>query len=223
MDLQKRLGVLGFDPKDNQISSSLEDLSKASGTAKIARIVAESRYRMLSGMDPSSIDNSIETTPGTAPGEFSALRAQVAFARSNLAQLADDVRGESSSRQGPVQPALPSWRKQLKAEQERLLTQARENFNAAKANEDQTTAALEKQKADAYKMRDDLIEYTIKQREFESSRTLYEGLLERLREPPGSRPGLSRLRSMSSTRRFCLPIRRCSPTRASSPRTFSSR
>ncbi|RXH56009.1 GumC family protein [Granulicella sibirica] len=191
MDLQKRLGVLGFDPKDNQISSSLEDLSKASGTAKIARIVAESRYRMLSGMDPDSIDNSIETTPGTAPGEFSALRGQVAFARSNLAQLLTTY-GANHPLVKAQSNELAELEKQLKAEQERLLTQARENFNAAKANEEQTTAALEKQKADAYKMRDDLIEYTIKQREFESSRTLYEGLLERLRTA-GVQAGLESL------------------------------
>jgi succinoglycan biosynthesis transport protein ExoP len=51
----------------------------------------------------------------------------------------------------------------------------------ARANEDQTNAALEAQKADAYKLRDDLIEYTLRQREFESNRTLYEGLLQKLR------------------------------------------
>ena len=49
MDLQRRLGVLGFDPSHNQISTSLDDLSKAAGDAKIARIIAESRYRVLSG------------------------------------------------------------------------------------------------------------------------------------------------------------------------------
>ena len=191
MDLQKRLGGLGFDPKDNQITSSLEDLSKASGTAKVARIVAESRYRMLSGMDANSIDDSIETTPGTAPGEFATLRGAVASAKANYAQLLTTY--------GPNHPLaktqaaqLAQLEKELAAEQQRLLTQARENFNAAKAAEAQTTAALEQQKADAYKMRDDLIAYTIKQREFESSRTLYEGLLERLRTA-GVQAGLESL------------------------------
>jgi succinoglycan biosynthesis transport protein ExoP len=61
------------------------------------------------------------------------------------------------------------------------LLQAKENYVVARANENQTNAALEAQKADAYKLRDDLIEYTLRQREFESNRTLYEGLLQRLR------------------------------------------
>ena len=66
-------------------------------------------------------------------------------------------------------------------EQSRLLTQAKENLVAARANEAQTRGALETAKSDAYKLRNDLVEYTIRQREFDSNRTLYEGLLQRLR------------------------------------------
>jgi succinoglycan biosynthesis transport protein ExoP len=191
MDLQKRLGVLGFDPKDNQITSSLEDLSKASDQARILRILAESRYRMLSTMDPSAIDNSIETTPGTVSSEFSQLRSAIAVAKANYAQLMTTY--------GPKHPLamaqenqLKELEKQLAAEQQRLLTQARENFNAAKANEEQTTAALDQEKAAAYKLRDDLVEYTIKSRELESSRALYEGLVSRLRTA-GVQAGLESL------------------------------
>ncbi len=48
------------------------------------------------------------------------------------------------------------------------------------------------QKSDAYKLRDDLVEYTLRQREFESNRTLYEGLLQRLRTA-GVQAGLESL------------------------------
>ena len=64
MDMQRRLGILGFDPTHNQISSSLDDLAKAAATAKLARIIAEARYRVLSGMDPDTIEGTIELTPG---------------------------------------------------------------------------------------------------------------------------------------------------------------
>ena len=47
----------------------------------IARITAESRYRMIAGMDPDTIDESIETTPGTAPAELNLLRGQLAAAK----------------------------------------------------------------------------------------------------------------------------------------------
>src|SRR5260370_40720320 len=71
--------------------------------------------------------------------------------------------------------------KEIDKEQKRLLLQAKQNFIIARTNEDQTSAALEAQKTDAYKLRDDLVEYTLRQREFESNRTLYEGLLQKLR------------------------------------------
>src|SRR5260370_33928089 len=71
--------------------------------------------------------------------------------------------------------------KEIDKEQKRLLLQAKQNFIIARTNEDQTTASLEAQKTDAYKLRDDLVEYTLRQRDFESNRTLYEGLLQRLR------------------------------------------
>ena len=180
MDLQKRLGVLGFDPKDNQISTSLEDLSRASGAATIARIIAESRYRMLRGTDPGTVDGSIETTPGTAPGEFYALRSQIAMGKANYAQM-QETYGPNHPLAKAQADQIAELERQLEAEQVRLLTQARQNFLAAKANEAQTTEVLERQKTEAYKLRDDTVDYMVKARELDANRTLYEGLLSRLR------------------------------------------
>lgn len=180
MDLQRKLGILGFDPNHNQISTTLEDLSKAAADAKLARIIAESRYRVLSGMDPDSMESSIDAVPGAPPAELTQLRTQLATAQASYAQMEATL--------GPNHPQAKSLRAEISElsaavnkEQNRLLLQAKENYVVARANENQTNAALEAQKADAYKLRDDLIEYTLRQREFESNRTLYEGLLQRLR------------------------------------------
>jgi polysaccharide biosynthesis transport protein len=180
MDMQRRLGVLGFDPNRNQITNSLDDLSRAVGAAKLARIIAEARYRVLSGMDPNTIEGTIELTPGTAPAELNQLRGQVAVARANYAQMQSSL--------GPYHPQAKALKaqidelvKEIDAEQNRLLVQAKQNYVVARANEDQTTAALEAQKAEAYKLRDQLVEYTLRQREFEANRTLYDSLQQRLR------------------------------------------
>jgi len=191
MDLQRRLGMLGFDPSHNQISTSLEDLSKAAGDARIARIVAESRYRMLAGMDPNTMEGSIETTPGTAPGELNLLRGQVASAKANYAQM-ESTLGPNHPQAQALKAQIDELEKEIDAEQKRLLLQAKQNYVVARTNEDQTSAALEKQKSDAYKLRDDLVEYTVRQRDFESNRTLYEGLLQRLRTA-GVQAGLESL------------------------------
>jgi capsular exopolysaccharide synthesis family protein len=191
MDMERRLGILAFDPSHNEISTSLDDLSKAAGSAKLARIIAESRYRILSGMDPNTIEGSIETTPGTAPGELTGLRSQVATARANFAQL-EATLGPNHPQSKAAKAQIDELTKEIDTEQNRLLLQAKENYIIARANEDQTTAALEQQKTDAYKLRDDLVEYTLRRREFEANRTLYDSLRERLRTA-GVQAGLESL------------------------------
>lgn len=191
MDLQKRLGTLGFDSTHNQISASLDDLAKASAQARLNRILAESRYRLLNSMDPSSFEGSIDASAGVAQPGLTGLRASLATAQATYAQLTTSL--------GPNHPSVKAAKaqidelsKQITLEQNRLLTQSREAYLLTKANEQQTTAALDEQKTDAYKLRDDLVEYTIKQREFESNRTLYEGLLQKLRTA-GVQAGLESL------------------------------
>lgn len=191
MELQKRLGILGFDPNHNQISTTLEDLSKASADARLARIIAESRYRLINGMDPNTIEGSIETTPGTSPGELNSLRGSIALAKANYAQM-EATLGPNHPQAKALKAQIDELQREITAEQTRLQLQAKQNYIIARTNEEQTTAALEAQKADAYKLRDELVEYTLRQREFESNRTLYEGLLQRLRTA-GVQAGLESL------------------------------
>jgi capsular exopolysaccharide synthesis family protein len=180
MDMQRRLGILGFDPNRNQINNSLDDLSRAVGAAKLTRIIAEARYRVLSGMDPNTIEGTIELTPGTAPGELTQLRGQLAGAKANYAQM-ESTLGPNHPQAKALKAQMDELAKEIDAEQNRLLIQAKQNYVVARANEDQTTAALEAQKAEAYKLRDQLVEYTLRQREFEANRTLYDSLEQRLR------------------------------------------
>jgi succinoglycan biosynthesis transport protein ExoP len=180
MDMQRRLGILGFDPAHNQISASLDDLARAAGGAKLARIIAEARYRVVSGMDPNTIEGAIELTPGTAPGELNVLRGQLAAARASYSQL-ESTLGPNHPQAKALKAQIDEFVKEITTEQNRLLLQAKQNYIVARANEDQTTAALEAQKSDAYKLRDQLVEYTIRQREFEENRNLYDSLQQRLR------------------------------------------
>ncbi|CAN5702131.1 exopolysaccharide regulatory tyrosine autokinase VpsO [soil metagenome] len=191
MDLQKRLGILGFDPAHNQISTALDDLAKAAGSAKISRIIAESRYRVINGMDPDTMEGSIDIGPNPAAGGLNQLRTQLATQRASYA-LAEANLGPNHPTSKGLKAQIEATQKEVAAEQSRLLIQSKEAFVIARANEQETAAALEAQKTDAYKLRDDLVEYTQRLREFESNRTLYEGLLQRLRTA-GIQAGLESL------------------------------
>ena len=100
--------------------------------------------------------------------------------RASYAQLESSL-GPNHPQAKALKAQIDELEKEIDAEQNRLLIQAKQNYVVARANEDQTTAALEAQKADAYKLRDQLVEYTLRQREFEANRTLYDSLQQRLR------------------------------------------
>lgn len=184
MDLQRRLGVLGYDSKQNQLSASLETLLTAEGTAKVARITAESRYHMVAGLDVNTVEGSIEITPGTAPGELNAIRAQIASMRASVKAMTgggpEGGLGPNNPRVRAVQAQIDELSKQLRSEQDRIILQAKEAYLAAKAAEDKTEQELEARKQEAYRQGDDLVQLSLLQREFEQNRALYDGLEQRL-------------------------------------------
>jgi len=184
MDLQRQLGVIGYDSGNhNELQASLEELLTAENSAKIQRITAESRYQMVRNMDPATIESSIEMTPGTAPGEFTSLRALIAADKAQYAHLTADSPGGL----GPNNPTILALKnrideltRELGEEQNRVITQAREHYLAAKAAEDSTHRELEARKEEAYKQGDDKVRLSILQREYEQNRALYDGLQQRL-------------------------------------------
>ncbi|MEO7030543.1 MAG: polysaccharide biosynthesis tyrosine autokinase [Acidobacteriaceae bacterium] len=180
LDLQKQLGVLGFDSNHNQITISLDDLTRASAAAQIARILAESRYRVLSSASPDSIESLIDIAPGGGQSGLGALRSQLATDKAAFAQ-SNAYLGPNNPQAKAARAQIDELQRAIDKEQARLVDQSKQAYVAALANEKQTTAALEGQKADAYKLRDALVAYTLKQRDYESNRTIYEGLLQRIR------------------------------------------
>ena len=180
IDLGKRLGVLGFDTSHNEITASIDDLTRAASQAQINRIVVESRYRVITGMDPTALDASVGTINGQASQALAGLRGQRESIRAQLSGI-DVTAGPNLPREKALRAQLAELDREINEEQNRVLVQAKEDLVAARADEAQTRAAREAAKSDAYKLRGDLVEYTIRQREFESNRQLYEGLLQRLR------------------------------------------
>jgi len=195
IDLGKRLGVNALDPTHSQITASLEALTQAAGQAEIARILAESRYRVLSNMDTNAVDESIANgtttiVPNGIPNgaaslgtsELGNLRATRSTTMADLARItAPGGLGPNHPQAKADRAQIDQLTKEIKTAQNRVIDDAKETYLAALADENQTRGALEAEKTEADKLRDPLVEYNIHQREFDSERTLYEGLLERLR------------------------------------------
>ncbi|MGA7157530.1 MAG: polysaccharide biosynthesis tyrosine autokinase [Acidobacteriaceae bacterium] len=177
LELQKTLGVLGFDPKDNQITSTLDELNKAADTAELTRIAAETRYQVLSSMDPSILD---QAGSAYAPSLVSSLRSQLNADRADLAKI-NVTEGPNNPDELAIRDQMAVLNKQITVEEDRILSESKQAYLAAEAQENQTNAALNNEKATAYKLRNDLLQYTLREREFEANRTLYDGLEQRLR------------------------------------------
>ena len=181
IDLQKRIGVLGFDPQHNQIQSTLDDLTRAVSSAQIARIQQQARFKTLSTMNPDALDGTIGAqAAGGLSTSVSGLRATRDQLLARYAEL-NAALGPNHPQVKALTAQINEINRQIGDEQRRLLDQAHQAYVAANDNEQQTRGALEAEKAEAYKLRDDLVEYTLRQRDFESNRTLYEGLSQRLR------------------------------------------
>src|SRR5581483_900670 len=181
IDLQKRIGVIGFDPQHNEIQSALDDLTRAVSAAQIARIQQQARYKTLSGMNPDALDGTIGAgVAGSLSTSLSGLRSTKQQLLVRYAEMNASL-GPNHPQAKALQDQISQIDKQIGEEEKRLVDQAHEAYVAANVNEEQTRAALEAEKEEAYKLRDDLVEYTLRQRDFESNRTLYEGLSQRLR------------------------------------------
>jgi capsular exopolysaccharide synthesis family protein len=183
LDLQRRLGALAFDPSHNQITSNLDAFAKQASSARLARLNAQINYDVLSHLDRDSLDllpslSSLGNDNG--PGSFAAIRNQLQMDRYNLA-IMDTSLGPNNPKEKALRMQIQQLQEQIHQQQDRVLEAAKQAYLAAQSEEAQSQAALDQEQANALKLRDDLLEYNTRSREFESNRTLYEGLMQRLR------------------------------------------
>lgn len=183
--LQAKLGVISNTDKGSTylFDESLSSIAKASSEATIDRIVAEAKYRYLSEADPNLIEGEVGIlTPNQQPnGLLQGLRNLQASVATNYSNLRSRF-GEKYPEVKQEKARLDEITKQVKQEETRIINQARLSYDAAAANENMTTKALQSKKTEAFSSRDDMVKYTILLHDYESHRNLYQGLMARLRE-----------------------------------------
>jgi polysaccharide biosynthesis transport protein len=183
---QKEHEILGTDEKQNITTAKLDELNRELTSAESARMEKESIYHLVQTGDPDSIA-AAATVDGAAKGSsanstlLEKLREQEADLKIQVAQL--------STQFGPSYPKLAQLSSQLKeveteiqAEMRKVAARLRGDYLAAAQRESMLHSALEKQKQEANKLNESAIEYSLLKRDVDSNRTLYEGLLERLKE-----------------------------------------
>jgi exopolysaccharide transport family protein len=185
---QKEHEILGIDEKQNITMAKLDELNKELTVAESERMDKEALYRMVESGDPDAIASSsggIEDSSSSGTQSASQLLENLRSKQADLKIQAADL----STQFGPSYPKLTQLNNQLKeidsqiqVEMKKIASKVRGQYTTALQRESMLHDALEKQKQEANKLNESAIEYNIIKRDSETYRTLYEGLLQKLKE-----------------------------------------
>src|ERR1700686_5329716 len=183
---QREHEILGTDEKQNIITAKLDELNKEMTMAESDRMQKEAIYRQTQSNDPVAIAAAIiSDTPMGGSGAGSALldklHDQQASLRIQVAELSTQF-GPSYPKVEQLDNQIKEIDHQLQLETSKAVDHLKQRYLAALQRETMLRAAFDKQKPEANKLNKRATEYSILKRDVDSNRTLYEGLLEKLKE-----------------------------------------
>jgi succinoglycan biosynthesis transport protein ExoP len=184
---QKDHQILGIDEKQNITTAKLDELNKELTSAESERMQKEAIYRLAESGDTESASSvSVgaawqgKTSETTSP-LLDKLEETKADLKIQIAQMGTQF--------GPAYPKIAQMNNQLQeidaqiqSEMKKVGGRLRGDYQASLQRENMLRAALEEQKQEDNKLNESAIEYSLLKRDFETNRTLYEGLLQKLKE-----------------------------------------
>ena len=172
--------AVALEDRQNIVVQRLTDLNAAYTKARTDRIEKEALYNQLSSLrnDPAALD----TFPAILSNSFiQQLKVQLADLQRQQAQMAERL-GEKHPEMIKQRSAIESTEAKLTAEVAKVVQSVRNEFAAAEAQERSLAAALNSQKADALALNQRGIEYSVLRRDAESSKQIYDALMQRAKE-----------------------------------------
>ena len=193
-NLQKDMGVVSLGDSDGdgkpQIYSAVLDRLQQQTTALSAaesnRIMKGALYEVVRGGNADLVSGLSGSSNSSAAVSNSfaliqTLRAQQATLQQQLAH--DSVKfGPDYPSQVEQRASLDGVNRSITAEIQRVASRAKNDYEIAKQTEQDTRASYESARHAAEQLNDKAVEFTIARQEAEDSRTLYQGLLKRLKE-----------------------------------------
>jgi polysaccharide biosynthesis transport protein len=184
---QKEHQIIGTDEKQNIITSKLDELNRELTQAESDRIAKQATYQLVQSQDQDTATAAVMSAENEASGTqggsslFENLRQQEADLKIKVAQL--------STQFGPAYPQVAQLNNQLHEveaqihrETKKIWGKVRDDYMAALDRENMLRAALEKQKQEANELNQSAIQYSLLKRDVDTNRTLYDSLLEKLKE-----------------------------------------
>lgn len=175
IEYAQREGIVSVDEKQPQAPPALVGVQSALATAVAERIRLEQAWEIAKRRDADALPQIMKD------GGIQALREKVTALRVTYQEKLSTLK--------PAFPEMVALRTQM-SELERqirlridlIIQSVREEYEAAKAQETALQARLEEVKAEVLDVRSRSVEYNMLMRELDTSRTLYDGLLQQFRE-----------------------------------------
>ena len=175
LTVQKDIGLIGIDQTQSIVLSRLVDISHDVTSAESQRLVAEAKLITMQTAPPDVL--------ATLSGDpvLMSLKERLTTLQSDYANL--NVKyGDKNPRLLEIRGEMAEVNQAMKREQGIVIARAQEEVNAAKQNQDALQRRLDQEKSSAYMGNSKAVEYSLARREYESNRSLYDGLQQRLQE-----------------------------------------
>src|SRR5271154_1334832 len=175
LTVQKDIGLVGIDQTQSIVLSRLVDISHDVTSAESQRLVAQAKLITLQSAPPEVL--------ATLSGDsvLLGLKERMTALQAEEASLSAKY-GAKNPRLLEIRSELAEIEQSMKVEQATVLARAQEEVNAAKENQNALQRRLDQEKSLAYMGNSKAVEYSLARREYESNRSLYDGLQQRLQE-----------------------------------------
>src|ERR1700704_3066705 len=164
-----------LDDKQNITSQRLSDINKQLTDAQSERMKKESLYEFAKS---GNLDAVPQVQSNTVLTEVFKKRSEVSSEYTD----ALNQYGPNFPRVQRLQAQLKDFDQSIEKEKKNILVVLESDYREARQRESLLTQALDQQKAETNRMAEKLVEYNILKREAEANKTLYEGLMTKLKE-----------------------------------------
>ena len=172
--------AISLEDRQNITVQKLSDLNAAVTRAKMNRIEKESLYNQLKASQGNAAQ--VDTFPAILTNGFiQQLKGQLADLQRQRAQLSEKF-GDQHPEMIKVNSAIANAQIKLDAEIRKVVQSVKSEFDSAAAQEQSLSAVLNQQKGEALSMNKKAIEYGVLARDVESSKSMYNSLMQRSKE-----------------------------------------
>lgn len=172
--------AISLEASENIVVQKLTDLNAAVTQAKTDRFQKEALYRQLESLRGNTA--SLDSFPAILSNTFiQQQKAELAQLQSQQMQLSEKL-GDRHPDIIKIRSAVQLAQNKLEGEIGKVVQSVRNEYQSALAKENSLVGALNQQKGEAQSMNRKAIDYNVLERDVQSSKQLYESLLQRAKE-----------------------------------------